>query len=364
MADLNALLVLVKVVDANSFSEAARRLRMPVSTVSRRIAELEDQLGLRLLERSTRSLRLTESGAEILAHARQVAELAETLDGLASTRSAGVSGLLRLSAPPSVSETLLSPLIGAFQAAHPDVRVQVLVTDRHVDHIAEGVDLAVRLGALKDSSLIAQTILTYRHQLVASPEYLARHEAPRVPQDLLGHRLLAFSHWKPENHWSFVHEGGGDAEVLPFLPHLSMNDYDGLAARLLAGDGIGDLPPVVRPALLREGRLVEVMPDWRFRAFDLALVHPGRRHIPAPLRLFKELALRMAPALFPALPCLAPAPASQTVEGASRAAPLVAAHAAASASGRRRGNGGSAMSPEDRPAAATPPGRGAARGAR
>jgi DNA-binding transcriptional LysR family regulator len=302
MADLNALLIFAKVVDANGFTEAARRLNMSVSTVSRRVADLEDQLGVRLLERSTRSLRLTEIGAEILEHARHSAELGETLDSLVATQSADVSGLLRLSAPPSVAETLLSPLIGAFQSAHPKVRVQVLVTDRHIDHIAEGVDLALRVGNLKDSSLMAQTILTYRHQLVASPQYLARHTPPQEPQDLLGHRLLAFSHWKPGNHWSFLHVDGHDEEDLPFLPHLSMNDYDGLAARLLAGDGIGDLPPVVRPNLLREGRLVEVMPKWRFRPFDLALVHLGRRNTARPLRLFKEFAVRMAPALFPALP--------------------------------------------------------------
>ena len=302
MADLNALLIFAKVVDAKGFTEAARRLNMPVSTVSRRVADLEDQLGIRLLERSTRSLRLTEIGAEILEHARRVADLGETLDNLVATQSSNVSGLLRLSAPPSISETLLSPLVGAFQAAHPNVRIQILVTDRHVDHIAEGVDLALRLGPLKDSSLVAQTILTYRHQLVASPDYLARHERPEAPQDLLDHRLLTFSHWKPENSWSLLHINGQDEEDLPFLPHLSMNDYDGLAARLLAGDGIGDLPPVVRPELLREGRLVEVLPHWRFRAFDLALVHLGRRNTARPLRLFKDFALRIAPSLFPALP--------------------------------------------------------------
>lgn len=275
---------------------------MPASTVSRRIADLEDQFGVRLLKRLTRSLQLTEIGADILEHARRVAELGETLDNLVETQNSNVSGLLRLSAPPSISETLLSPLIGVFQAAHPDVRVQILVTDRHVDHIAEGVDLAVRLGPLKDSSLVAQTILTYRHLLVASPDYLARHAPPQVPRDLLDHRLLTFSHWKPDNSWSFLHVNGQDEEDLSFLPHLCMNDYDGLAARLLAGDGIGDLPPVVRPALLREGRLVEVMPHWRFRAYDLALVHLGRRNTARPLQLFKEFALRMAPSLFPALP--------------------------------------------------------------
>ena len=219
MADLNSLVVLAKVAEAGSFSEAARCLKLPVSTVSRRI-----------------------------------------------------------------------------------VRVQILVTDRFVDHIAEGIDLAFRLGALSDSSLVARRILTYRHQLLASPAYLRGREPPEKPEDLLNHRLLAFLHWKPEARWSFVHKSSKDQETLTFQPFLAMNDYAGLAPALLDGAGIGELPPVVRPELVRTGRLVEIMPDWRFQTFDLSLVHLGARHMSKPCRLFKELAVQMAPGLFPGLP--------------------------------------------------------------
>ena len=142
MSDLNALIIFAKVIEANSFSEAARRLKMPISTVSRRIADLEDQLGVRLLERSTRSLRLTDVGSEVLEHAQRCAELSEAVDNIVSNHQASVSGLLRLSAPPNISESLLSPVISAFQASYPNVRVQALITERHVDHIADGVDLA------------------------------------------------------------------------------------------------------------------------------------------------------------------------------------------------------------------------------
>jgi DNA-binding transcriptional LysR family regulator len=302
MTDLNALVVFAKVVEANSFSEAARRLKMPISTVSRRIADLEDQLGVRLLERSTRSLRLTDVGSEVFEHAQRSAELSETVDNVVSNKMSNVSGLLRLSAPPSISDTLLAPLIGAFQASYPNVRVQILVSDRFVDHIAEGADLVFRLAPFKDSSLIARKILSYRHQLVATPAYLEKCKPPETPQDLLGHRLLAFTHWMPSNHWIFVHVNKADKETLTFLPYLSMNDYAGLATALLAGAGIGDLPPVVRPDLLRDGLLVEVMPKWRFPTFDLSLVHLGNRHIPRPVRVFIEVAVQMAPALFPSLP--------------------------------------------------------------
>jgi DNA-binding transcriptional LysR family regulator len=158
-----------------------RRLTTEISTVSRRVAELEDQLGVRLLERSTRNVRLTDVGAEVLEHAQRSAELSEAVDNLVSNQLSTVAGVLRLSAPPSILDTLLSPLLGAFQTSYPNVRVQVLVTDRFVDLIAEGIDLVFRFGALNDSSLVARTILTYRHQLVASPAYVEKVKVKWTP---------------------------------------------------------------------------------------------------------------------------------------------------------------------------------------
>ena len=302
MTDLNALVIFAKVVEAKSFSEAARRLRMPVSTVSRRVAELEDQLGVRLLDRSTRALRLTDIGSEVLEHAQRGAEASEAVENIVSNQQSNLTGTLRLSAPPNISETLLTPLVTAFQASYPNVRVHILIAERYVDHIADGVDIVFRLGALKDSSLVARRILTYRHQLVASPDYLNNCKQPEMPQDLLGHRLIAFSYWRPESRWTFVHVNGKDEETLIFHPHLSMNDFAGLTSALLAAGGIGDLPPIVQPELMRNGRLVEVMPQWRFRTQDLSLVHLGTRNVPRPVRLFKEFAARMAATLFADLP--------------------------------------------------------------
>jgi DNA-binding transcriptional LysR family regulator len=300
--DLNSLKIFAQVVEANSFSEAARRLKMPLSTVSRRIAEIEDQLGVRLLERSTRNLRLTDVGSEVLEHARQTAELSDAIDNVVSNHLSNVSGALRLSAPPSISDSLIAPLVGAFQASYPDVRVQVFIADRIVDQIAEGVDVAFRVGALKDSSLVARRLLTYRHQVVASPAYLKTCKPPETPRDLLNHRLLAFSFWKPDYSWNFTHTNGKDRETIAFEPYLAMNDYAGLATALLAGTGIGELPPIVQPELLREGLLVEVMPTWHLGLYDLSLVHLGNRFIPRPVRAFKEFAAQMTPKLFPKLP--------------------------------------------------------------
>lgn len=302
MADLNSLAIFAKVVEAKGFAKAARRLNIPLSTVSRRVAELEDQLGVRLLERSTRNLRLTDVGAEVLEHAKRSAELSDTVDSLVSNQLSSVEGVLRISAPLSTSDTLVAPLLGAFQSSYPDVRVQVLTTNRFVDHIADGIDLALRVGPLRDSSLVARKILSFRTQLVASPAYLERVKAPRTPRDLLDHKLLAFSHWSPTTRWSFWHRNGKDQETLSFEPHLSMNDYTGLTTMLLAGVGIGDLPPVVQPALMRDGRLVEVMSDWRLPTVDLSIVHLSNLYLSRPVRLFKEFAVQVTPTLFPDIP--------------------------------------------------------------
>jgi DNA-binding transcriptional LysR family regulator len=304
VTDLNSLIIFAQVAEANSFTEAARRLKMPTSTVSRRIQELEIQLGVRLIERSTRHLRLTDVGLEVLEHAQRGAELREAIDSIASSHLSKVSGTLRLSAPPSISDSLLVPLVGAFQASYPDVRIQMFISERFVDHIADGIDLAFRVGGqLVDSSLAARRILTYRHQLVASPAYLAKSKPPQTPRGLLSHRLLAFlRRGKPENTWRFAHVNGKHQETIKFQPCLSMNDYAGLASALLAGAGIGDLPPIVQPQLLRERRLVEVMPKWRFRALHLWLVHLGNRYTSRSLRVFKEFAIQLAPKLFPDLP--------------------------------------------------------------
>jgi DNA-binding transcriptional LysR family regulator len=302
MADLNALTIFAKVVEASSFSKAALRLNMPISTVSRRITELEDQLGVRLIERSTRSLRLTDIGAQILEHAQRSVELGEIVDDLKINRATELTGVVRLSAPPNIADSLLAPIVSAFQAAYPKVRVQITVAARVVDHIADGADLVFRVGPVNDPALAAQKILAYRHQLVASPGYLAAHEPLKSPQDLARHKIIAFSPVQSDVLWTFSHVNGTDKETVRIRPYLSMNDFTGLTAVLAGGSGIGDLPPIVMPKLIREGRLVEVMPDWRFQTWDLSMAYLDKRRLTRPVRVFREFACEMAPALFPALP--------------------------------------------------------------
>src|SRR6201988_4507287 len=151
MADLNSLIVFGHVVEANSFSGAGRILKMPNSTVTRGIAELEDQLGMRLIERSTRRLRLTDAGSEVLEHARRMVELSDAVDNAASNLQSQVSGTLRLAAPPSISDTLLAPIVGAFQEAYPEGRVHIFITDRIGEHVPESWDFTLRVRDREES---------------------------------------------------------------------------------------------------------------------------------------------------------------------------------------------------------------------
>jgi DNA-binding transcriptional LysR family regulator len=303
MPNLNSLALFAAVIDAKSFSRAAQRLKMPTSTVSRRIADLEKELDARLLERSTRKLRPTDLGAQVLALAHQSADIAQEVASIATDHRSGTAGVLRLSAPPSISDSLLSPLVCGFQTEFPKISVQIFITERVLDLIVDGVDLAFRVGAkLEDSTVMARRVLTYRHQLVASPGYLERFGAPKTPDELLAHRLLAFSFWKPTNTWRLFHTNGKDQRTLQFQPLLAINEYVGLATALVHGAGIGELPPIVQPELVRSGKLVEIMPRWRFCAFHLSMVHLGNRYIARPVRLFKDFAAERVPLLFPNLP--------------------------------------------------------------
>jgi len=303
MPDLNSLVLFAAVVDAKSFSRAGERLKIPTSTVSRRISELEKELGARLLERSTRQLRLTQFGAEVLEYAHQSADIEQEVASVATDHTAGTAGVLRLSSPPSISDSVLAPLVCSFQSEFPQISVQIFIAERALDLIADGVDLSFRVGRkFEDSSAVVRRVLTYRHQLVASPAYLKQFGSPKTPDELLSHRLVAFSFWKPKNTWKLVRVGGREQRTLEFRPHLSMNDYVGVATALVQGAGVGEVPPLVQPDLIPSGKLVEIMPRWRLRTFHLWMVHLGNRYIAKPVRLFKDFAAERLPAMFPNLP--------------------------------------------------------------
>ncbi len=297
MIDKNAMALYVKVVENNSFSRTAQREDVPVSTVSRKISELEKALGVRLLERSTRKLRMTEIGQDYYERCRRGLEEFETANLLVRDSQAEVSGRLRLSGPPSLSEMVIIPLIAAFQARYPKAIVNCLVTDRHVNHIEDGIDISLRVGELKDSSLVARRLLRYRSVLVASPGYLARAGAPKHPNELPLHALVAFSRWEPAVTWEL--ENNGETYKVNVQPRIAINDYTGVQSAVINGLGISEIPSILCGKDIQDGRLLEVMPDWRFSPVTLSAIYPSNRNLSRLIRLFKDFCVEHIEELVP-----------------------------------------------------------------
>src|SRR6266851_2192372 len=212
--DKNAMALYVRVVEAGSFSKAAAREGVPVSTVSRKIAELEKALGVRLLERTTRQLRMTEVGQGYFESCRRGLTEFEAADALVTQRQAEISGRLRISVPPSMSDLVIVPLVKAFQERYPKVIVHCLVTERYIDYIADGIDLSIRAGqpGNRDSNVVTRTLVVHRPRLVASPGYLARIEPVRRPQDVAPHVHVAFSRGQRPMSWT-LSRGSGTARI-------------------------------------------------------------------------------------------------------------------------------------------------------
>src|SRR2546425_6722500 len=204
----------VRVVEAGSFSKAAAREAMPVSTVSRKIADLEKALRVRLLERSTRQLRMTEIGQGYFESCRRGLTEFEAADSLVTQRQAEISGRLRISIPPSMSDLAIVPLVKAFQERNPKVIVHCLVTERYIDYIADGIDVSLRVGqpGNRDSNIVTRTLAAQRPRLVASPAYLARIGPVRRPQDIVAHVHVAFSRWQRPVAWT-LSRGTGTGRI-------------------------------------------------------------------------------------------------------------------------------------------------------
>ncbi len=285
MHDLNAAAVFVQVAQAGSFSAAAKELSMPLSTVSRKVADLENSMKTKLLERSTRSLRLTDIGAIYLEHCRRGLEEFQAADLAVEDRQNDVSGLLRISLPPNLAETLFAPIIATFQEHYPQTRVAVLVAERIVDLVEDGIDLSFRVGIMRDTSLVARKLLTYRHLLVASPDYIENNGTPKTLDELAVHRFVTFGYTPASGpRWTLYRDN--HATEVQIKPALCINDYAAVQRAVLLGQGITELPSIFCAQPIQDGRLVPVLPDWRFQEISLQALHSGRRNMSRLSRLF------------------------------------------------------------------------------
>jgi DNA-binding transcriptional LysR family regulator len=279
--------VFATVVRTGSFTAAAAELGMPKSTVSRKIAELEDRLDTRLLQRTTRKLSLTDVGRIYFDRsARIVAELDEA-DQAVTDLQATPRGLMRVTAP--LSFAMLGPMVAEFLERNREVQIELVCTDRRVDLVEEGFDVAIRAGPLDDSTLIARSLGLLRRVLVAAPVYLRRRGSPRAPADLAEHDCIVFGVGREPTLWT-LHAGERMAEVR-IAPRYVVNDSELMVAATRAGIGIAWIPEFVATADIRDGRLRPVLRDWRSSETPIHAVYPTARHLSPKVVAFVDLVI-------------------------------------------------------------------------
>jgi DNA-binding transcriptional LysR family regulator len=295
MDRLSALEAFVRVAETGSFSEAAHRLKTSKSAVSRLVSGLEADLGVRLIHRTTRSLTLTEAGRGYCERAgRILADLAEA-DQSVSRMQATPRGRLVVNAPMSFGHLHLGAAIPDFLARHADVTVDLTLTDRFVDLIDEGVDVAVRIGTLADSSLVARRLAPVRRVVCASSTYLAARGTPATPADLAAHDCIGYSYSPQRQEWRFCEPDGREHPVA-VTGRLSLNNGDAIRAAALRDAGLALLPTFIVGADLREGRLVSVLESFVPQNMSLNAVYPHARHLSPKVRAFVDfLAERFGP---------------------------------------------------------------------
>lgn len=286
MLDLNEINLFVHVVRAGSFTGAGRTLGVPKSTVSRRVSSLEERLGLRLLERTTRKLRLTEAGRAYYERCRRAVEELEEADRDVHAFDDEPRGVLRMTAPHGAVDELLGPALVAVLREHPEVHVELELTDRTVDLVEEGFDLALRGGPLADSSLVVRRLISEPARLFAHGDYLARRGTPTHPRELTGHDCLYFPYPGREATWSLVRD---DERVdVDVVARLSCNSSE--MTLLAAREALGiALIPRFRGTRLDADDLVPVLPEWQGAvASGVSVVYPSRRFLTPKVRAVAE----------------------------------------------------------------------------
>ena len=284
----NDLLLFARVVDEGSFSRAAERLQLPKSTVSRRVAALETELGERLLLRTTRKLTVTDFGRAVLDHAHHVVEDVAAAESLAQNRQTEPSGRLRVTMPSDMANNVLAPLLADFVLTYPAISLEVDLSARFVDLVGENFDVAIRMGELRDdASLVARRIAVFSGSLYAAPAYLARRGTPPEPEALMEHdalRVLARN--GDPTPWILTH---GDARWEGIPPGRATVNSPGLLMRMaIHGAGIAVVGDHFASPYLQRGELVQVLPDWRAPSVSAWAVYQGRRLMPARTRVFLD----------------------------------------------------------------------------
>jgi DNA-binding transcriptional LysR family regulator len=269
------------VVDAGSFVKAADVLGLSKAAVSRYVGELEARLGVRLLHRTTRRLSLTEEGEVFHARCKELLSEVEEAEAEISSRRGAARGLLRVNAPVTFGIRHLAPLWGAFRELHPEVRLDITLSDRVVDLVEEGYDLAIRIATLPASTLVSKRLASTRMALCASPQYLEAHGVPRHPADLSRHTVIAYRYWSTGDEWHF--DGPEGRASVKTHPCMHTNSGDTCRAMALAHQGV-----ILVGDDLTAGTLVELMPEFRSIELGIYAIYPTRKHVAPKVRALIE----------------------------------------------------------------------------
>lgn len=280
LPDFEGLAMFARVAEERSFAGAARVMGVSVATVSRAVARLEERLGARLLNRTSRQLALTEFGRGVAENAQNVVRAAEAAEGAAREQSAQPRGLIRLSVPMSFGLRWVAPLLPLFLRTYPDVSIDLHLTDAQVDLVADGFDAALRIAALPDSSLVARRLCAVRPLVVAAPAYLAQHGTPQHPSELAHHACLGYAFRARSDIWRFTNATGDEVSIKPVGP-LRVTNADALIPTVLAGLAIAEFPEFICADQVRDGSLVPILHDWTLPHGGLYFVTPSARTRPA-----------------------------------------------------------------------------------
>lgn len=277
----------VRVVEAGSFVAAARRLGVSPPVVTRRVNELENRLGARLLQRTTRRLAITEAGQALHPRAIAALESLERADASVGEADRALRGHLRLSSPTSFGVRLLAPLLCEFRARHPGITLELLLNDRSVNPVAEGFDLVLDDSGHPPAGMVARPVATLRRLLCASPEYLARRGTPEAPRDLADHECIHYRYLESGANW-VLHRDGHSARVR-ISPAFSTDSGHVMLSAALHGSGIAILPSFLAQEALDGERLRIVLPDWRAADIALLAIYAHRAYLPARVRALIDL---------------------------------------------------------------------------
>lgn len=288
---LDDLDVFVRVIEAESMSAAARSLGVPKSTVSRAVSRLEDALRVRLLQRTSRALAATDAGRALFAEAQPHVLALRNATDVVSALVETPRGVLRVTAPNDLATMFLADVFTRFVQRYPDVSLEVVLTPRTVDLVAEGFDVAIRAGTLRDSSLVARKVADAESAVYAAPSYLARRGTPKSPEELAAHDCVLFRPQRGRARWTLETAGrAGEREkvVVDVTGRIGGDDFGFVRAAVLAGAGIGLMPVFLGQDEVKQGRLVRLFPQVATRVGAMYLVHASGRHVPRKIVVFRD----------------------------------------------------------------------------